>query len=202
MKKFETPTYGQETDRIMVIYLPKTEWGQKSCIGVQLNGFFTNEGEFDPTSSTITIEHLYGCAPTWTDVFAALYWGPDEETALGEQLEGWGAQAHAAREKAWRLEERHFGRWTEWLIREKPCKEHDHYGLKGRISARITITPAGKIDGKITLSLADWYVFMKGIPSPTWDKVVEMYEGNPPRETTPYEGGWSEPGEEPREFAL
>lgn len=65
--------------------LPRTEWGERSCIGVSL--LTTCEGD-----KIKIYPCLYGRACTWQDLVVALLWCPEGEYSLGETLETMGGK--------------------------------------------------------------------------------------------------------------
>lgn len=147
----------------------------------------------------ITLDtQLWGTAPTWDDVIAALYWGDDN---IGERLEAAAHHAHDARKEPWRMET-HTGMSgrKDYLVRVRD-EAAEKYGTAGKITASLHISCAGKLNREIpAMSLADWYVLLKTVPSLSWEEIEKAYENYPPRELRPVEdAGWNAPGEEPWE---
>lgn len=141
---------------------------------------------------------VWGQAPTWNDVIAALYWGNDN---IGERLESVATDAHRARTAPWRVEVRTgmSGR-EDYLVRVRD-ETAEKYGTAGKITASLHISCAGKLNQGIrTMSLADWYVLLKTVPSLSWEEIEKAYENYPPHELRPVEdAGWNDPGAEPWE---
>lgn len=168
--------------------------------------YLTDEGgryilELDPTQCKLEIHpRLYGRCATWEEIILALYWGEDGEN-FGEQLEGWAWEAHRAREYPWRVQKKRYSGYTEYRIRESEDETDREFGLAGRIVSRLRITPYDKVNEGVPLelSLADWYVFLKTIPSRPWAELEEAYRGTPPKEMFPIKAEWNAPGAEPWE---
>ena len=141
---------------------------------------------------------VWGQAPTWDDIIAALYWGDDN---IGERLENAASHAHDSRTTPWRMET-HTGMSgrVDYLVRVKD-EPAEKYGTAGKITASLHISCAGKLNrGVRTMSLADWYVLLKTVPSLSWEEIEEGYKNYPPRELRPIEGvEWYAPGAEPWE---
>lgn len=139
---------------------------------------------------------LWGTAPTWDDVIAALYWGDDN---IGEGLEAAAMDAHRARTAPWRVET-HTGMSgrKDYLVRVRD-EAAEKYGTAGKIAASLHISCAGKLNrGVRTMSLADWYVLLKTVPSRPWEEIKAEYANYPPRELRPVEDvQWNAPGAEP-----
>lgn len=139
---------------------------------------------------------VWGQAPTWDDVVAALYWGDDN---IGERLEAAASHAHDARTAPWRVET-HTGMSgrKDYLVRVRD-ETAEKYGTAGKITASLHISCAGKLNRGIrTMSLADWYVLLKTVPSLSWEEIEKAYENYPPRELRPVENvEWYAPGAEP-----
>ena len=143
---------------------------------------------------------VWGQAPTWNDILAALYWGADYKD-LGEMVETTASIAHDARTAPWRVET-HTGMSgrVDYLVRVRD-EAAEKYGTAGKITASLHISCAGKLNRGIpTMSLADWYVLLKTVPSLSWPEIEEKYRYYPPRELHPIEGvEWNTPGAEPWE---
>ena len=141
---------------------------------------------------------VWGQAPTWDDIHAAIYWGEDYKN-LGEILEDVASDAHDARALPWRVET-HTGMSgrVDYLVRVRD-KAAEKYGTAGRITASLHISCAGKLNRGIpTMSLADWYVLLKTVPSLSWEDIEKQYANYPPRELRPIEDvEWNSPGAEP-----
>ena len=185
MKKISTPVVGVTPIVRAAAFMPRTEWKETSLFGISIVGCFESsdyeeEASFAPHLSSISITPLGYYRPTFTDVIAAMYWQNDldngYEISLGEQIERWAAYAHSKRITSWRI----VNSRGEWQIREQEFHTLD-FDLAGKIVSRFPLTPTKKIEREITISLMDWYVYLKTIPTPSWDKIVEMYEDNPPR---------------------
>ena len=156
--------------------------------------------ELAPSRCELKIHpYLCGRCVTWEELLVALYWG--EGDTFGEQLESWAQEAHRAREYSWRVQKERFSGYTEYRIRESRDEIDREFGLAGRIASRFRITPYDKVhEGKsLELSLADWYVFLKTIPSRPWAELEERYKETPPREIFPIKAEWHAPGAEPWE---
>lgn len=140
---------------------------------------------------------LYGRCVTWDELLVALYWG--EGDTFGEQLERFGREAHRAREYPWRVQKERFSGYTEYRIRESQYEIDREFGLAGRIVSQVRITPYDKVNEgmPLELSLADWYVFLKTIPSRPWAELEEAYRDTPPKEMFPIKAEWHAPGAEP-----
>ena len=197
MKKILTPVAGVTPIVRAAAFMPQTELKETSLFGISILGCFERfdceeEASFAPQLSSISITPLGYRCPTFTDMIAAMYWTNDldngYEVALGEQIERWAAYAHSKRIAPWRIANSR----GEWQIREQEVHTLD-FNLAGKIVSRFPLTSTKKIDKEITISLMDWYVYLKTIPTPSWDDIVEMYKDNPPRDIVRYRGGWNNP---------
>ena len=200
----------------MVLFPPEAEGenGRRCAIGVRFtqkfcvrkypdgecvideNGNYIHE--LDPLQCKLEIHpRLYGRCATWEEVIIALYWG--EGDTFGEQLESWAQEAHRAREYPWRVQKERFSGYTEYRIRESQYEIDREFGLAGRITSWLRITPNDKVNEGIplNLSLADWYVFLYSIPHRPWAELEERYKETPPREIFPIKTEWHAPGAEP-----
>lgn len=140
---------------------------------------------------------VWGQAPTWNDILAALYWGADYKD-LGEMVETTASIAHDARTAPWRVET-HTGMSgrVDYLVRVRD-RAAEKYGTAGKITASLHISCAGKLNRGIpTMSLADWYVLLKTVPSLSWPETVEAYKNYPPKELRTVSAEWHAPGAEP-----
>ena len=141
---------------------------------------------------------VWGQAPTWNDVLAAMYWGDEN---VGEPLESAATDAHRARTAPWRVET-HTGMSgrKDYLVRVLD-ETAEKYGTAGKITASLHISCAGKLNRGIpTMSLADWYVLLKTVPSLSWEDTEKKYADCPPCELRPMENAeWNDPGAEPWE---
>lgn len=138
---------------------------------------------------------LWGQAPTWDDVLAALYWGDEN---VGEMLERAAVETHRKRTVPWRVEiHKGMSGCVDYLIRvqDRVAKK---YGTAGKIEASLHISCAGKLNRGIpTMTLADWYVFLKTIPSSSWEEIEVAYANYPPQEIHPVEDvKWNAPNTE------
>lgn len=142
---------------------------------------------------------VWGQAPTWDDIHAALYWGEDYKN-LGEMLETTASIAHDARTAPWRVE-KHTGMSgrVDYLVRVRD-EIAEKYGTAGKITASLHISCAGKLNRGIpTMGLADWYVLLKTVPSLSWKETEEAYKNYPPKELRTVSAEWHAPGAEPWE---
>ena len=208
-----------DTFRKMALFPPEAEGenGRRCAMGVRFTPgyhiahspdgqYLTDEGgryilELDPTQCKLEIHpRLYGRCATWEEIILALYWGEDGEN-FGEQLEDWAWEAHRAREYPWRVQQERFSGYTEYRIRQSEDEIDREFGLAGRITSRLRITPNDKVNEgmSLELSLADWYVFLKTIPSRPWAILEEVYKSTPPQEMFPIKAEWHAPGAEPWE---
>lgn len=140
---------------------------------------------------------VWGQAPTWDDIHAALYWGEDYKN-LGEMLETTASIAHDARTAPWRVE-KHTGMSgrVDYLVRVRD-EIAEKYGTAGKITASLHISCAGKLNRGIpTMGLADWYVLLKTVPSLSWKEAEEAYKNYPPKELRTVSAEWHAPGAEP-----
>lgn len=139
---------------------------------------------------------VWGQAPTWDDIIAALYWGDEN---IGEPLERAAMDAHRARTAPWRVGT-HTGMSgrVDYLVRVRD-EAAEKYGTAGKITVSLHISCAGKLNrGVRTMSLADWYVLLKTVPSLSWPEIEKGYKNCPPRELPPVEDvQWHAPGAEP-----
>lgn len=139
---------------------------------------------------------VWGQAPTWDDIIAALYWGDEN---IGERLESVATDTHRARTAPWRVET-HTGMSgrVNYLVRVRD-EAAEKYGTAGKITTSLHISCAGKLNRGIpAMRLADWYVLLKTVPSLSWEEIEKEYENHPPRELRPIEGAeWNAPGAEP-----
>lgn len=167
-----------------------------SGIGVVVSLPETDEERAAGYGSVSFDSQVWGQAPTWDDIIAALYWGDDN---IGERLENAASHAHDSRTTPWRME-MHTGMSgrVDYLVRVKD-EAAEKYGTAGKITASLHISCAGKLNrGVRTMSLADWYVLLKTVPSLSWPEIEEGYKNYPPRELRPIEGvEWCAPGAEP-----
>ena len=99
------------------------------------------------------------------------------------------------------MQKERFSGYTEYRIRESRDEIDREFGLAGRIASRFRITPYDKVhEGRsLELSLADWYVFLKTIPSRPWAELEALYKDTPPKELFPIKAEWYAPGAEPWE---
>ena len=171
---------------------------RRSGLGVTVSLPETDEERSAGYGSIEFDTQLWGTAPTWNDVLAALYWGGNN---IGERLEAAATDAHRARTAPWRVEVRTgmSGR-KDYLVRVRD-EAAEKYGAAGKITASLHISCAGKLNRGIpTMSLADWYVLLKTVPSFSWEETEKKYADCPPRELRPVEdAGWNDPGAEPWE---
>ena len=169
-----------------------------SGLGVSVSLPETEEETSAGCGSVSLDTQLWGTAPTWDDVIAALYWGDEN---VGEELEAAASHAHVARTRQWRVET-HTGMSgrKDYLVRVRD-EAAEKYGTAGKITASLHISCAGKLNrGVRTMSLADWYVLLKAVPSRTWEEIEAAYANHPPRELRPMENAeWNAPGTEPWE---
>ena len=168
----------------------------RNGLGVTISLPETDEEEHADYGSVSFDTQIWGAAPTWEDILAALYWGDDN---VGEQLEAAASHAHDSRTAPWRVEVRTgmSGR-KDYLVRVRD-EAAEKYGTAGKITASLHISCAGKLNQGIrTTSLADWYVLLKTVPSRPWEELEAAYAEYPPRELHPIEGvEWNAPGAEP-----
>lgn len=195
MKRFNIPVAGVTPIVRGTVFMPRTKLEETSLFGISIEGGFVGENTkdmmFAPIQSNIIITPLDYRCPTFTDVIAAMYWDGEDcsaKTSLGHQVETWGYIAHKNRVTPWHV----LNYRGEWQIREKGFYTDD-FGLMGKVSAKLSLTPSGKIEKEVTLSLKDWYVFLNSIPIPSKERMAEMYKDNPPRQIVPYRGEWNEP---------
>jgi len=209
-----------DTFRKMALFPPEAEGenGRRCAVGFRFTAEFyrlraLSNGEFlkdeagkyvyqlNPKRCKLAIyPRLYGRCATWEEIILALYWGEDGKN-FGEQLEDWAWEAHRAREYPWRVQKKRFSGYTEYRIRESEDETDREFGLAGRIVSRLRITPYDKVNEGVPLelSLADWYVFLKTIPSRPWAILEEVYKSTPPQEMFPIKAEWHAPGAEPWE---
>lgn len=110
-----------------------------------------------------------------------------------------GLGRHCAREYPWRVQKERFSGYTEYRIRESQYEIDREFGLAGRITSWLRITPNDKVNEGIplNLSLADWYVFLYSIPHRPLAELEELYKNTPPQELYPIKTEWHAPGAEP-----
>ena len=138
---------------------------------------------------------MWGTAPTWNDVIAALYWGG--EGSLGEALETWGKNQFEKWDSQWRVEcRKRTSGAQEWSIYMNTRPEaNEKYGLKGERLAHIHLSGAGKLnEGIKPMLISCWYVFLKSIPSRTWEEIERAYKDCPPKELEIRQREWYAPG--------
>ena len=178
----------------------------KFCIRKFSNGEYARDesGEYiyelDPVQCRLEIHpRLRGRCATWEEILLALYEGEDGNN-FGEQLEDWAREAHCAREYHWRVQKERYSGYTEYRIRESDEVDRE-FGLAGRITSRLRITPNDKVNEGVplNLSLADWYVFLYSIPHRPLKELEELYKDTLPRELYPIKAEWHAPGAEPWE---
>ena len=171
---------------------------RRSGLGITISLPETDEERSAGYGSIEFDTQLWGTAPTWDDVIAALYWGDDN---IGERLETAATDAHRARTAPWRVET-HTGMSgrEDYLVRVKD-EAAEKYGTAGKITASLHISCAGKLNRGIpTMSLADWYALLKTVPSLSWEDTEKKYADCPPCELRPMENAeWNDPGAEPWE---
>ena len=171
---------------------------RRNGLGVTISLPETDEEKSAGYGSIEFDTQLWGTAPTWDDIIAALYWGDEN---VGEELEAAASHAHDARTAPWRVET-HTGMSgrKDYLVRVRD-EAAEKYGTAGKITASLHISCAGKLNQGIrTMSLADWYVLLKTVPSLSWEEIEKTYENYPPRELRPIKGvEWHKPGAKPWE---
>jgi hypothetical protein len=180
-------------------YEPPVLFGEcgPSGLGVQLMGTAIKETRNEKYLyyGNVQIDtQLWGVAPTLEDVIAALYWGEDN---LGEPLEALGKEEFESWTSKWRIDcqTRPSGA-KEWSIyvNDRP-QINAIYGLKGRRIAHLHISCAGKLNEGIgRLTPACWYVFLKSIPTRSWEEIEAAHKDFPPKGIPMREFKWESPG--------
>ena len=202
-----------DTIRKLIVFPPEAEgangrrcivgfrFTSKFCIRKFSNGEYARDesGEYiyelDPVQCRLEIHpRLRGRCATWEEILLALYEG-EKGNNFGEQLEDWAREAHCAREYPWRVQKERFSGYTEYRIRESQYEIDREFGLAGRITSWLRITPNDKVNEGIplNLSLADWYVFLYSIPHRPLAELEELYKNTPPQELYPIKTEWQPP---------
>lgn len=171
-----------------------------SAFGVCVNTWEEGPEDAPIIKGVVEIDtQLWGPAPTWNDIIAALYWGDNN---IGEALEAEARKAFKHQKSKWRVDryEKHDSKRASYTV---PVGEPitEKYSLHGKKVAHLHISCAGKLNrGFEPCPLWVWYALIHTVPSYTWDKIEYIYTDNPPRELkTIKDIEWYEPGDEPWE---